>query len=177
LESVAGKTLRAAGATGRWLRGIDDDWRRDHHTAPLPLLRWLAALAIAIWYWVKTGTPQSATAWADTWLPAVVIILVLVLPDAASVTFGGLKLEMRRTQEDVAALRQQITLMSVQTQRQRLDVNVINNPAVAGVAAAGAAAEVAESETTEDESLAAVDRFLEVQDVAVDPMPPEDVPS
>lgn len=158
---------------------IDAAWRKDHNTAPLPLLRWLGALGVVIWYWAKTGTPHSSSVWLTAWLPALALVVVLALPDAASITFGGLRLEMRRTREDVAELRQQIMQMSIQAQSQTMliDARALMNPAVQGVASAGAAADQSERNSALDVSLADIDRFLTPPSPAMDAKSQGDVVS
>ena len=91
----------------RGLRGLNTRWQESRDTAPLPLLRWGALLAMAVGVavarWAK-GVPHDV---ADAW-PALAIALVLVLPDLGSLAFGSLKLEMRQTKAEVERLGNQI---------------------------------------------------------------------
>jgi hypothetical protein len=171
---------RALGAAWRRPVAIDAEWRKAHSTAPLPLLRWLGALGVVIWFWDKTGASHSASAFLTAWLPALVLVLVLVLPDAASVTFGGLKVEMRRTREEVAGLNQKIMLMSMQAQRQGQVAQFIFGGLPGTLAAlgyTGAAADTTEREVDEDEPVASTDRFLGSGEGAVDSASADDVTS
>jgi len=92
----------------RWLR-----WRRvlrrrarwiDPGKPPVSVLRWLAVLGIALAWWASGSTASPLSAW----LPYAVIAGVLILPDIAGFAVGGLRIDMRKTQEEVARLRQDV---------------------------------------------------------------------
>jgi hypothetical protein len=75
--------------TWRWLVGTDKAWRQTRNTAPFPLARWAAALGVFVGLWIA-GIPAQATGWI---CPGAIVAL-LILPDAGTISFGGLKLEM-----------------------------------------------------------------------------------
>jgi hypothetical protein len=60
-------------------------WRKVRENAPMRTTRWLVAIGVVVGYWTATGAPHSAV----TWLPALVIVLLLILPDADSVGLGA----------------------------------------------------------------------------------------
>ena len=102
-----------------------------------------------LWRWAA-GAPNDFTGW----LPVVIVAVVLLLPDADSIAFGEVKLEMRRTREDVAVLRQQITNLQV-AQARASSIGTLSlateSPEVVQefAAAIGIAAQTAASEGTE----------------------------
>jgi hypothetical protein len=82
----------------RWLRRIDPG------KPPLSVLRWLAVLGIALAWWAQ----GAATSPPHAWLPYVIIAGVLILPDVAGFAVGGLRVDMREAQEEIARLRQEV---------------------------------------------------------------------
>jgi hypothetical protein len=68
------------------------------------VFRWLAVLAISLTWWAN-GAPTSRL---DEWLPYAVIAGVLILPDLAGFAVGGLRVDMREAQDDIARLRQDV---------------------------------------------------------------------
>lgn len=82
----------------QWLRWTDPG------KPPLTVLRWLAVLGIALAWWVQ-GAPTSP---AHTWLPYAVIAGALILPDIAGFAVPGFKLDLKQTQDEIAALRQEV---------------------------------------------------------------------
>jgi hypothetical protein len=83
-------------------------WQRAVGSGLGQALRWLAVLGLVIWRW-QAGRPPSFIGW----VPVLVVGLLLLLPDAESVAFGGVKLEMRRTREEITGLRQQVTQLQI----------------------------------------------------------------
>jgi hypothetical protein len=83
-------------------------WQRAVRSAPGQAARWLAVLGLVIWRW-QSGVPRDFTGW----LPVLIVAVVLLLPDAESVAFGGVRIEMRRTREEIAGLRQQVMQMQI----------------------------------------------------------------
>jgi hypothetical protein len=92
----------------RWLR-----WRRvwrrrarwiDPGKPPISVLRWLAVLGIALAWWAQ----GAVTSPVHGWLPYAIIAGALILPDVAGFAVGGLRVDMRRTQEELARLRQDV---------------------------------------------------------------------
>lgn len=71
-------------------------------------MRWLGALGLVVWRW-QSGGP---TTWFG-WVPVLIVVGLLLLPDLDSITIGGLKLEVRRAREEVADLRQQVKQLQV----------------------------------------------------------------
>lgn len=84
-------------------------WRRraqsiDPQKWPLPLLRWLAVLGLAIAWWAsgaKTSPPQD-------WVPYAVVAGALILPDIAGFAIGGFRLDLQQAQDEIATLRQEV---------------------------------------------------------------------
>ena len=70
---------------------IDSTWRVSRSTAPLPLVRWVAAVGVFVGLWIA-GMPTHASGWI---CPGAIVAL-MILPDAGTLSFGGLKLEMLR---------------------------------------------------------------------------------
>jgi hypothetical protein len=71
----------------------------------------------------------------------------------------ALLLEMRRTRDEVAGLRQQFALLNVQAQRQDQRTMVVAAGAVTGLATSGAAADATERQAADDAEYAAPDQF------------------
>ena len=99
----------ATAEAGRKVARTDAQWQQSRDMAPLPLYRWLVVIGLLAWRWAA-GIPNNI----DGWLGVLAICLVLVLPDAASIAVGGLKIEMRQAKEEVANLKQQMFQMQIQ---------------------------------------------------------------
>jgi hypothetical protein len=74
----------------------------------MAVTQWLSSAHIPVGRWASGG-PHTTIGF----LPYILLILLLILPDADSVAFGGLRLEMRRTQQEVSGLRDQVTQLQV----------------------------------------------------------------
>jgi hypothetical protein len=83
-------------------------WQRGVRSGMGQAIRWLAVLGLVLWRWAA-GLPSGFTGW----VPVLIVSVLLLLPDADSVAFAGVKLEMRRAREEVAALRLQVTQLQV----------------------------------------------------------------
>lgn len=83
-------------------------WQRAVHSGTGQAVRWVAVLGLVLGRWVA-GVPSSFTGW----LPVLILAVLLLLPDADSVAFGGVQLEMRRTREEVAGLRNEVMQFQV----------------------------------------------------------------
>jgi hypothetical protein len=83
-------------------------WQRAVRSGYGQAARWLAVLGLVLWRWAA-GAPTTFTGW----LPVLIVAVVLLLPDAESVDFGGIRLEMRRTREEIVGLRQQVTQLQI----------------------------------------------------------------
>lgn len=107
-------------------RDFDRRWREDRGTGPLPAVRCglvlLLAVGVAIARW-SAGIPRG---WTGL-LPALIIAVVLLLPDLSSFAFGGLKLEMRETRGEVGRLRDQVQVMQIQQASASATV-IVNDP-------------------------------------------------
>lgn len=114
--------------------------RRGESRAELVAARAAERLTDSSLVFGQKGKPGSFSGW----VPVIIISVVLLLPDADSIAFGGMKLEMRRTRSEVAGLRQQIGLLRIQSQHTAVDV------IVTGLATAGAAADIAERQASDD---------------------------
>jgi hypothetical protein len=67
-------------------------------------MRWLAVLGIALTWWAN----GSVTSPVSMWLRYAVIAGVLILPDIAGFAVGGLRVDMRKAQQDLARLQQDV---------------------------------------------------------------------
>jgi hypothetical protein len=74
-----------------------------HPQRPGQAARWTAVLGLILWRWAS-GWPSAATGW----VPVAVVALLFLLPDAGSVAFGGVTIEIRRTREDLQTLTGQV---------------------------------------------------------------------
>jgi hypothetical protein len=62
----------------------------------LRFVRYLGALGVVVGAWDVMGTPHSATAW----LPVLVVVLLLLLPDASSIAFAGFAWQARQARDE-----------------------------------------------------------------------------
>jgi hypothetical protein len=67
-------------------------------------MRWLAVLGIALTWWANGST----TSLLKMWLPYAIIAGVLILPDVAGFAVGSLRVDMRKAQDDIGRLRQDV---------------------------------------------------------------------
>jgi hypothetical protein len=122
--------------------------QRAVHSGTGQAIRWGAVLGLVLWRWAA-GVPSGFSGW----LPILIIGVLLLLPDAESVAFGGVTLEMRRTREEITGLRQQVMQLQV-AQARAAAIGALNltteNPEVAQVVAAAVrlTAQTAASEGT-----------------------------
>jgi hypothetical protein len=142
--------MASGGGSGR--RSDEPNWLdRAVHSGTGQAIRWGGVLGLVIWRWAA-GLPSGFTGW----LPVVIVALLLLLPDAESVAFGAVKLEMRRTREEMTGLRQQVMQLQV-AQARAAAIGALNltteNPEVAQVIAAAIrlTAQTAASEGTQIE--------------------------
>ena len=92
-DADAGKLV----TTWRTVQKLDADaWRKLRDDAPFRFIRYLGALGVVIGAWAVLGTPHSATAW----LPILVIVLLLLLPDASSIAFAGFAWQARQAADE-----------------------------------------------------------------------------
>lgn len=83
--------------TWRTVQKLDADaWRKLRDDAPLRFVRYLGALGVVVGAWDVMGTPHSATAW----LPVLVVVLLLLLPDASSIAFAGFAWQARQAADE-----------------------------------------------------------------------------
>ena len=95
-----------------WLVKVDTAWREKRDTAPLPLLRWSGAVGIFAGQWIA-GIPAGLAGWI---CPSVIAGL-LILPDAGSISFGTMKVEMRQAKEEVRHTREGVERLGAQIQQ------------------------------------------------------------
>ena len=88
-------TLKRVTNPWAWLVQVNTAWRDKRDTAPLPLLRWSGAVGVFVGQWIA-GIPAHPGGWI---CPGVIAGL-LILPDAGSITFGGMKIEMRQARKE-----------------------------------------------------------------------------
>jgi len=151
------------------IRKLDAAWRAERDTAPLPLLRWGAVLAIAVGVAIArwaAGVPHDIT---SAW-PALAVALVLILPDLGSITFGGLKLEMRQTKAEVERLGSQIQIMQVQQAAARASI-VLNDPEAMAAMLATTMTTISERFGTifGDELSSALTQFIKPPETEINP--------
>jgi hypothetical protein len=120
-------TLSGVTSLWAWLVNVNATWQEKRDAAPLPLLRWSGAVGAFAGQWIA-GIPANPAGWV---CPGVVAGL-LILPDAGSITFGGMKVEMRQTKEEVGQAREEVE--KLETQVHQLQVQ----QAAAAAAAASA---------------------------------------
>jgi len=80
-------------AVGRVLWGDAWAWQKESDSMPLRTLRWAAVVGLVIWWWIQNGTPHNVV----SWLPVFVLGVLLLLPDAASITIGSVTWNARRS--------------------------------------------------------------------------------
>src|ERR1019366_4526788 len=64
----------------------------------------LAVLGITLAWWAQ----GAVTSPLKGWVPYVVIVGALILPDVAGFAVGGFKLDLKQAQDDIATLRQEV---------------------------------------------------------------------
>jgi len=109
------KKIGRVRATWRTVQSLDaDKWREIRDGAPLKFIRWLTAVGVVSLTWYLAGTPKSAVAW----LPALVIVLLLLLPDASGIAFAGFSWQAReaadqakRARDEAAETRSKIEII------------------------------------------------------------------
>jgi hypothetical protein len=139
--------MTSGGGTGD-LAAEPNWWLRAVRSGTGQAIRWLAVLGLVVWRWAA-GAPSGFSGW----LPVLIIVVLLLLPDADTVAFGGVQLEMRRTREEVTGLREQVTNLQV-AQAKATGIGALNltteSPEVARVltAAVGLVTQTAANEGT-----------------------------
>lgn len=99
-------------ATWRTVQKLDADaWRKLRDDAPYRFTRWLCAVGIVIGAWDVLGTPERISAW----LPVAGLVLLLLLPDASSIAFAGIRFQARQAadlaaQEAIGKIELQVTV-------------------------------------------------------------------
>lgn len=115
-------------------------WDRVVRSSAGQAMRWLAVLILLLGHWLVTmlGPITGHAHWLTTaslvfgqkgnpgsfagWVPVIIISLLLLLPDAESVAFGTVKLQMRQTREEVTGLRDQVTTLHATVHATQLQV-------------------------------------------------------
>jgi hypothetical protein len=138
-------------------------------TVAVAIIRWLTAGRLLTGGW-HTAIPQDTSGYVLTFLP----VGLLILPDVNSLAFGGLKIEMRKTQDEVkkaqgevAKLGDQIHLLQIQHATAAAHASSghqfnFGDPATAAAFLTSVRAFTSEklAETLGDEPSSAVDAFL-----------------
>jgi hypothetical protein len=110
---------RQGAAAMQAIQQFDEKVWRTAQGAPFQFARWLAALAAVLIDWAQFGPPQNAV----TYLPVLTLVALLLMPDAKSVGFGGLKFE--RLTSEVGRQKHTVDRLSE-------EVSFINNSLIAG---------------------------------------------
>jgi len=76
----------------------------DPGKPPLTVVRWFAVLGIALAWWANGAVVSPL----HVWLPYAIIAGVLILPDVAGFAVGGLRVDMREAEKEIARLRQEV---------------------------------------------------------------------
>ena len=108
-----------AKATLQMIRLLDSQAWRATRGASFQFVRWFGALATVVVNWAQSGTPQSAAAY----VPVLLVVALLLLPDAQSIEIAGLKFD--RLTNEIARQRRSIG-------RLLAEVSLINNSLIAG---------------------------------------------
>lgn len=145
----------------------DNWWQRGLRSGTGQAVRWLLVLALLLAHWLVTalGPVTGHAHWLTTgslvfgqkgspasfggWVPVIIVSLLLLLPDADSIAFGGVKLEMRRTREEVTGLRDQVTNLQV-AQASATGIGALNLTFQMAKETAAAAAVPLETKANED---------------------------
>jgi hypothetical protein len=80
----------------------------DPSVRPWPFLRWVAVIVL-IAVRVADGDPTKV----QSWIGIMAICAALILPDIASLAFGGVKVELRQQQEELDEAKRQIRQLQV----------------------------------------------------------------
>ncbi len=144
-------------------------------TTFVAVIHWLAAAHVLAGGWTA-GIPHNTTGYVLTFLP----VALLILPEVGSITVGGLKVEMRRTQEEVSKLGAQIHQLQIQQATAAASASSghqfsVNDPAaitaiasaLAGIYRTAASEKAADS--AGDEPSSAVDAFLKPEKTDMGP--------
>jgi hypothetical protein len=175
-------TLSGVTSLWAWLVNVNATWQDKRDTAPLPLLRWSGAVGAFAGQWIA-GIPATPGGWV---CPGVIAAL-LILPDAGSITFGGMKVEMRKTKEEVGQAREEVERLG--TQVQQLQVQQAAAAAAAAASASGntmnlsmdalrgTVAATTAVMTGEDTASVPIEQVHSSLDAGIAPDAPPDVPS
>jgi hypothetical protein len=96
-------------------------------------MRWFAVLGIALTWWAN----GSMTSPLSAWLPYAVIAGILTLPDVAGFAVGGLRVDMREAQREIARLRQEVNAQARATASASIGPIFITREAETGLEAYG----------------------------------------
>jgi hypothetical protein len=91
-------------AARRGIRLLDSTSWETNCSAPFQFLRWLSAVAMVVAEWVEAGAPHSLI----SYLPVLLIVALLLLPDAQSITIGASGLKFERLSNEVAQQRRDV---------------------------------------------------------------------
>jgi hypothetical protein len=96
-------------------------------------VRWMTAAHLDIGQWAA-GAPTTP----GSYIFIIIAIVLLIAPDADSIAFPGVKVELRRAREDIEGLRLQV--QQVQNQRQEAKASASASPVIANISSPEAAA-------------------------------------
>jgi hypothetical protein len=172
-------TLSGVTSLWAWLVNVNAAWQEKRDTAPLPLLRWSGAVGAFAGQWIA-GIPANPGGWV---CPGVIAAL-LILPDAGSITFGGMKVEMRKTKEEVGQAREEVEKLETQVQQLQVQQAAAAAASASGNtmnlsvdALRGTVAATTAVMTGEDTASVPIEQVHNSLDAGIAPDAPPDVPS
>jgi len=113
--------------------------RLDLTKPPAPLLRW-TGIALTGIIFAAIGAPTRL----GDWLWAAIIGGFLLLPDITGFAVGGVRVELRKIQEELAALRNEVNVRASQVTNVTISQEIVRNAIGASFVAVRAEREHAE---------------------------------
>jgi hypothetical protein len=145
------------GAAGHGIRIMDSLAWETNRASPFRFLRWLSAVATVVAEWAGAGAPQSVV----SYLPVLLVVGLLLLPDAQSVTIGASGLKFERLTSEVEQQRRDVDRLT-EAVVSLISMNATSNVTITigpGELAAALAATAAQSEGRREAELLSRDRF------------------
>jgi hypothetical protein len=110
---IEGEPCQCAPCLARAQKPTVRAWRKiselDLTRPPAPVLRWALLVALGLCCW-GAGLPLNI----KDWLGPIIIAGALILPDVAGFGIAGLRLDLKQTQDELAALRLRVDMRQIQ---------------------------------------------------------------